>query len=279
MADVKPVPSCASCGRSLPVNEGRGRPREYCNATCRSAARRRRDRADEAVPLSVNPFLTESGRRGSLGAMPDPASGPQPPPGGRPETEPEADGRLLEAIATARRSAAEADAALQRAVGRARESGHSWREIGVVLETTRQAAFQRFGRPLDPRTGAPLNRTVAPGAAEKAVAIFADMAACRWEAVCRTFGESMRAQLDADRLAAGWLQTIGGIGSFERMGEAFARTLGDKTVVNIPLYFEAGERTGRVSLDGAGEVVGLFIRPAPAEETRVPPIEREPGRS
>jgi hypothetical protein len=33
-------------------------------------------------------------------------------------------------------------------------------------------------------------------------------------------------------------------------------------VVDIPLYFEAGERTGRVSFDHDGKVVGLFIRPA-----------------
>jgi hypothetical protein len=58
-----------------------------------------------------------------------------------------------------------------------------------VLETTRQAAFQRFGRPLDPGTGAPLNRAVPPGAVEKAVAIFADLVACRRETVRGTFGE------------------------------------------------------------------------------------------
>lgn len=265
MTDVKPMPSCASCGRSLPVNEGRGRPREYCNATCRSAARRRRGHAGEAAASIVNPTLTQGDRRGSLEAMPEP------------EADGSSDGSPLEAIATARRLAAEADAALQRAVDQARESGRSWREIGDVLETTRQAAFQRFGRPLDPRTGAPLNRTVLPGAVDKAMAIFADMVACRWEAVRRTFGENMRGRLDADRLAAGWLQTISSIGSFERMGEAFAQALGDNTVVNIPLYFEAGERTGRVTLDCGGEVVGLFIRPAPAEERRVPPIEREQG--
>lgn len=192
--------------------------------------------------------------------------------------EPETGGSPLDAIATARRSAAEADAALQRAVDQAREAGHSWREIGDVLETTRQAAFQRFGRPLDPRTGAPLNRTVLPGAADKATAIFADMVGCRWEAVRQTFGESMRSRLDADRLAAGWLQTISSIGGFERMGEPFAHALGDNTVVNIPLYFEAGERTGRVSLDRGGEVIGLFIRPAATDEQRVPPIERESGK-
>ena len=51
--------------------------------------------------------------------------------------------------------------ALQQAVDRARADGHSWREIGDVLGTTRQAAFQRFGHPVvvhtDSVNGAPDN--------------------------------------------------------------------------------------------------------------------------
>jgi len=31
--------------------------------------------------------------------------------------------------------------------------------------------------------------------------------------------------------------------------------------VDIPLYFEAGERTGQVTFDRRGKVIGLFIRP------------------
>jgi Protein of unknown function (DUF3887) len=166
-------------------------------------------------------------------------------------------------ISAARQLAATAEAALQQAVDRARATGHSWREIGDVLDTTRQAAFQRFGRPIDPRTGTPMSRAVLPGAADKALMIFSDMAAGRWEQARRDFSETMRSRLDAERLAAGWAQTIGMIGSFERMGDALAYPLGDGTVTDIPLYFEAGERTGRVSFDRDGEVVGLFIGPRP----------------
>jgi hypothetical protein len=49
-------------------------------------------------------------------------------------------------MATARERAVAANEALQAAVDRARDAGHSWREIGDVLGTTRQAAFQRFDR-------------------------------------------------------------------------------------------------------------------------------------
>jgi hypothetical protein len=191
---------------------------------------------------------------------------------------PAADESPLAAITTARQRAAAADAALQQAVDQARAAGHSWREIGDVLDTSRQAAFQRFGRPLDPRTGAPMSRSVLPGADEKAIAVFADLAAGRWEQARRDFGATMRTVLDADRLAAAWAQTIGMVGNLERMGKVLARLLGDNTVAYIPLYFEAGERIGQVSFDRDGHVAGLFIRPAPAREQPVPPAERDEGR-
>ncbi len=49
-----------------------------------------------------------------------------------------------------------AEEQLAATVARARESGHTWAEIGQILGTSRQAAFQRFGRPADPRTGPPM---------------------------------------------------------------------------------------------------------------------------
>jgi hypothetical protein len=55
----------------------------------------------------------------------------------------------------ARERAVAANESLQDAVDRARDAGHSWREIGEVLGTTRQAAFQRFGHPVDPRPASP----------------------------------------------------------------------------------------------------------------------------
>lgn len=57
------------------------------------------------------------------------------------------------------------------AVERAREDGFSWRDIGDVLGVTRQAAFQRFGKPTDPRTGEPMNTTPLPEATQLAGAI------------------------------------------------------------------------------------------------------------
>lgn len=72
-------------------------------------------------------------------------------------------------MAAAREQSVAASEALQAAVDRARDAGHSWREIGEVLGTTRQAAFQRFGHPVDPRTGTPMSQEVPSDAADRAV--------------------------------------------------------------------------------------------------------------
>ena len=85
-------------------------------------------------------------------------------------------------MAAARDLSTTADAALQAAVDLARGAGVSWSEIGDVLGTSRQAAFQRFGHPVDPRTGEPMSRDVPADAADRAVAIFAWHDEGRWEA-------------------------------------------------------------------------------------------------
>jgi hypothetical protein len=171
-------------------------------------------------------------------------------------------GSTLAAMAAAQELSSAADAALQAAVDRARAAGHSWKRIGDVLGTTRQAAFQRFGRPVDPRTGQPMTREVPPGLAGRALAIFTAQASGRWQEVIGALDEKMRERLDADRMAAGWTHTIALIGNLERIGEPAAVQAGDYTLVNIPLHFEAGEANGRVTFDRAGKVAGLFIRPA-----------------
>jgi Protein of unknown function (DUF3887) len=257
---------CQACGSELPPQRSRGRRRWYCNATCRSAARReRRPRSARPGPGDVmarDRRPESDGQAGQLGPA-DPVSlrighaarrlaeelGP-------------AAGRPLGAVAAARELAAAANDAMQAAVDGARAAGHSWREIGDVLDTSRQAAFQRFGRPVDPRTGGPMIRDILPGATERAVAVFTDIAEGRWEEARTDLSEQMRAGLDAQRLASGWAMTAGTIGAFERMGEPLAYPVEHGTVVDIPLHFEAGERTGRISFDRDGQIVGLFIRPA-----------------
>jgi hypothetical protein len=199
----------------------------------------------------VKEKLTPAGRHDSLDTV-DPLAGVLARAGHGPP---------LEALAAARDLSAAAAEAMQQAVDRARAAGHSWREIGDVLGTTRQAAFQRFGHPVDPRTGAPMSTEILPGTADRAVAIIAALAGGRWEEARRDFNAKMSEALDAGRLAGAWARMVSLVGGYEGMGEPFARRVADHTVVEIPLRFEAAEATGRVVFDEDGKVTGLWLRP------------------
>jgi Protein of unknown function (DUF3887) len=270
MADEPGSLACAACGRELPARQGAGRRRRYCNATCRSAARRQRERAARTAIGFVNKNLTVVGGHDNFDiVLGDP--GPGDPVAirvrdaarhllatlGRP-----AAGSPLGAVAAARELSAASHAAQQAAVDRARAGGYSWREIGDVLQTTRQAAFQRFGRPADPRTGQPTNRATLPGAEDRAAALIGLLSQGRWAAARQQFSAALLERLDAGRLADAWAQVAGTVGRLERTGDPLAFAAGEHTVVDVPLSFEAGERTGRVSFGPDGKITGLFIRPA-----------------
>ena len=63
-----------------------------------------------------------------------------------PKTSEARDAQHFRRIIAARRGVADAEAELRAAVSAAREAGDSWTVIGAALDTTRQAAFQRFGK-------------------------------------------------------------------------------------------------------------------------------------
>lgn len=280
MADVAGPAKCEACGRQLPPQQGKGRRRRYCDARCRDAARRSRERNERDQNRDVKESLTRDTRQGYVYAIDVPEAadpvaiavrdkalrligalaGPEAETAGSAGSAGTA-GTPLEVVAAARDLSSAATAAMQAAVDRARAAGHSWREIGDVLETTRQAAFQRFGRPVDPRTGTPMVRHVPPGVEDRAIEILGCIIEGRWEDSRRDFGEQMLEAIDADRIARAWTQTIAEVGRYERMGEPIAFQANDLTIVDIPLYMEAGERTGRVVFDQAGKVAGLLLRP------------------
>jgi hypothetical protein len=167
----------------------------------------------------------------------------------------------LTAVAEALTAVRAAEVDLRSAVDTAREAGSTWADIGEALGTSRQAAFQRFGRPVDPRTGQPMHASLLPGATEKAVALVVSLAEGDWEAARRDFDARMAQALpDAAAVAATWAAVAGQFGRYEqRMGEPFAHQLGDYTVVDVPLWFEVGEQLGRISFNRDGQVAGLFV--------------------
>jgi hypothetical protein len=157
-----------------------------------------------------------------------------------------------------------AGVALRASVERARAAGRTWQEIGDTLGVTRQAAFQRFGNPIDPRTGVPMNASVRPGAAEHATQLIIDWFAGDYAAMSADFNEEVASKASAETMAAGLAQITGMVGAHEGMGEPVVRQWGDLTIVDIPLRFEAGELNGRVSYDSGGKVAGVRVLPPDA---------------
>jgi hypothetical protein len=169
----------------------------------------------------------------------------------------------------------QAEAVLAVAVDAARAAGHTWQQVGDVLGTSRQAAFQRFGHPVDPRTGQAMDRTTLDRADARAQALFTALAAGRWDEARGDFDPTMAEALPPAKLADTWAAVIGMVGGYERAGEPFVRRQGDYTVVDLPLAFEAGDMVGRVSFHADGKVAGLFVLDAERAAAANP---KEPGR-
>ncbi|MDR3069852.1 MAG: DUF3887 domain-containing protein [Propionibacteriaceae bacterium] len=145
------------------------------------------------------------------------------------------------------------------AIQRARQAGASWKEIGDALGVSRQAAFQRYGKPIDPRTGEPMNTTPLPEAAALAKAVIDDLACASWSSVTARFDAAMKDGLSPEALAAAWAQVIGQVGSFESYGTPEVVRAADVTVTNTQLNYEAGEFTARIVFRDDQSIAGLFI--------------------
>ena len=154
---------------------------------------------------------------------------------------------------------AAADDVLRAMVQEARHHGATWHVVGDALGVSRQAAFQRYGKPTDPRTGEPMNTTPLPDAATLAAAVIDDLAAWRWSHVTEQFDPAMRDGLSEDALAAAWAQIVGLSGAFEKRGEPESLRAVDMTVTHTPLSFEAGDYTARITFRDDRRIAGLFI--------------------
>ena len=151
---------------------------------------------------------------------------------------------------------------LKLCVQQCRDAGHTWQEIGDLLGVTRQAAFQRFGKPVDPRTGEPMDKTVRmTDAAERARVIVTAVLEGRMDEARRSFNTQVL-EAFTDQVRGDGLATVAGlVGEFEGFGEGepFVRRIGDHTVVDIPLGYEAGDMKARVAFDTDEKVAGIFV--------------------
>jgi len=156
------------------------------------------------------------------------------------------------------------DQILRLCVEQSRDAGRTWQEIGDLLGVTRQAAFQRFGKPVDPRTGELMDKTVRMSdAGARATTIAAAVLEGRMDEA-RLYFNTQVLEAFTDEVRGDALATVAGlVGAFEGFGDdaPFVRRIGDHTVVDIPLRYEAGDMKARIAFDLDEKVAGLFILP------------------
>jgi Protein of unknown function (DUF3887) len=165
----------------------------------------------------------------------------------------------LELVRAAHEVQDRAEALMAAAVQQAREAGRTWQEIGGVLGVSRQAVFQRYGKPIDPRTGEAMNTSALPGADELARTVIDDLAHARWAEVGARFDATMRERLTEEGLAEAWAHIVGLAGAYESHGDTDAVRAGDFTTTNTPLTFEAGDFVARITFRDDRTIAGLYI--------------------
>jgi hypothetical protein len=165
----------------------------------------------------------------------------------------------LELVRAAHEVQDRAEALMVAAVQQARDAGRTWQEIGEVLGVSRQAAFQRYGKPIDPRTGEAMNTKALPGADELAKTVIDDLAHARWAEVSARFDAKMRDGLSEEGLAEAWAHIVGLAGAYEGHGDTDAVRAGDFTTTNTPLHFEAGDFLARITFRDDRTLAGLYI--------------------
>jgi len=165
----------------------------------------------------------------------------------------------IASVRAAREIRDRAEALMAAAVSQARETGRTWQEIGEVLGVSRQAAFQRYGKPIDPRTGEAMNTQVLPEADELSRAVIDDLAHARWADVTARFDAVMRDRLTEEGLAEAWAHIVGLAGAYESHGATEAVRAGDFTTTNTPLSFEAGDFVARITFRDDRTLAGLYI--------------------
>jgi hypothetical protein len=152
-----------------------------------------------------------------------------------------------------------AEALVIAAVQQARGANRTWQEIGEVLGVSRQAAFQRYGKPIDPRTGGLMTTSALPDADELSRTIIEDLAQACWAAVSARFDATMRDRLTEEGLAEAWAHIVGLAGAYEGHGDTEVVRAGDFTITTTPLNFEAGDFVARITFRDDRTVGGLYI--------------------
>jgi hypothetical protein len=170
---------------------------------------------------------------------------------------------VMAAIAATRTLGVLVDDTLHALVRRARNEGHTWAEIGEVLNVTRQAAFQRFGGGQTPDTGDESLQPIAD-AGPKATRVIELLLAENWDELWKTFDERVTKAASVEIFHTTLATAKSNYGEVVALGSPSAKVIGDYTVVDVPIACERGEGIGRVSFNADEQVAGLFLLPSDA---------------
>lgn len=154
---------------------------------------------------------------------------------------------------------------LRALVAQARAAGHTWAEIGELLHTSRQAAFQRFGASsTDTTTGTTPGTAAVPvdGAVDVAVAVLEAFVGSRFEELRATFAKRMLDACSVELLADVREKAHAYGGEVQALGEPVVSVRDGYTCVDVPVALERADGFGRVVIDADRQVVGFFVRPA-----------------
>lgn len=167
-----------------------------------------------------------------------------------------------------------ARAGLTDAVDQARSTGQSWADIAEVLGVTRQAAFKRFGRPSDPRTGKAMAPTMTvSGVVTLTERVFTLLDDGQYESVRALMSANTARTLTREVVLDVWANAIAEVGRLMTCRNTQAE-LPDGTVLNTGesalglvigstvLECEAGEWVGRLALNGEQQIIGLLVVPS-----------------
>lgn len=77
-----------------------------------------------------------------------------------------------------------------------------------------------------------------------------------------SFDDTMKRVLPPQKLSEAWNQLIREVGALQEQGEIHHTSSGDYQIVDVSCTFQRGNRVVRVTFDKAGQISGLFFRPA-----------------
>ena len=178
----------------------------------------------------------------------------------------------MDELKSAQEAVSQARANLTQAVTLARTQGRTWADIGKELDMTRQAAFKRFGKPVDPESGEHIAPRSISGLQERTEKVFTLIAAGNYDDLGLLMNPQTAQELPAPLIADTWRSVLTEVGNLERCIDtelelSDGTSLDDDeqivgTVIGATiLHCEAGQLRGRVAFDEQSKVVGLLIIP------------------